>query len=421
MNERKRSTLFLGSIAAILYFSEGLPYGMVKEFVPLYLRVQHVDLKSIGLINAVGFAWTLKFLWSPLVDVAGTYKRWISGAVFVIAMSLAGMAVMSDVGPALSRPGPTESRTYVYTPGPTFYALLALLALGSATQDIAVDAFTIKNTPPKLLGPINSIRVTAYRIALTAPGLLAWVAQNAGWPHAFATAAIAAGIIFVITLTLPKTANAPTTDDPRPTTNFVAALKHWLTRDKALLLLAIAFTYRLGEFAIVSMIKPYWVDRGYKPGEIGTITSIIGVIVSILGAILGGAILPRIGLYRGLLWLGAAQSLSNVGYALVATISAGRWAIYAAAIVENLGYGLGTAAFLAFLMSICDRERAATEYALLSAAYGLTGTLIATASGAITEHIGYGHYFWLTVILGLPALMLIPMARDQIAAQEVEA
>jgi len=150
------------------------------------------------LINVVGFAWTLKFLWSPLVDVAGTYKRWISGAVFVIAMSLAGMAVMSDVGPALSRPGPTESRTYIYTPSTTFYALLVLLALGSATQDIAVDAFTIRNTPPKLLGPINSIRVTAYRIALTAPGLLAWVAQNAGWPHAFATAAIAAGLLGVL-------------------------------------------------------------------------------------------------------------------------------------------------------------------------------------------------------------------------------
>jgi PAT family beta-lactamase induction signal transducer AmpG len=399
MEQRSSRTLFLGSVAAILYFSEGFPYGIVKEFVPLYLRVRHVDLTSIGLLNVVGFAWTLKFLWSPLVDEFGTYKRWIAAAVFGIAISLAGM-------------------TAVTTLGASFYALVALLALASATQDVAVDAFTIRMTPAKLLGPINSIRVTAYRIALTAPGVLAVVGQAAGWPHAFGAAAIVAIVIFVITLTLPQNTNAPGTHELRPTTHFIAALKHWLTREHAGILLAIAFTYRLGEFAIVSMIKPYWVDQGYSPAEIGTITSIVGVIVSIIGAIIGGALLPRIGLYRGLLWLGLAQSLSNIGYALVATIHAGRWAIYAAAIVENIGYGLGTAAFLAFLMSICDRDRAATEYALLSAAYGLTGTIMASASGWLAQRIGYGPYFWLTVVLGIPALLLIPLVRQQIVAEE---
>src|SRR6266511_3707288 len=190
LNERSRSTLFLGSVAAILYFSEGLPYGMVKEFVPLYLRVRHVDLTSIGLLNVVGFAWTLKFLWSPLVDEFGTYKRWIAAAVFGIAISLAGMAAVTTLGMA-------------------FYALVAMLAFASATQDVAVDAFTIRMTPAKLLGPINSIRVTAYRIALTAPGVLAVLAQAAGWPHAFGAAAIVAAVIFGITLTLTETPNAP--------------------------------------------------------------------------------------------------------------------------------------------------------------------------------------------------------------------
>ena len=402
MTDRSRTPLLLGATTAVLYFSEGLPYGIVKEFAPLYLRVQHVDLKSIGLLNIVGFAWTAKFPWSPLVDTIGTYKRWIIAAVFAITATLAAMAAAT-------------------TPGSLFYALIATLAVASSTQDIAVDAFTIRNTPTKFLGPINSIRVTAYRIALTAPGILAWVGQNAGWPHAFAAAAIVAAAILVVASLVPQREDALTTHDQRPTTNFVQALKHWLTRNKALTLLAIALTYRLGEFAIVAMIKPFWVDRGYTPAEIGTITSIVGVIISILGAILGGAILPRLGIYRGLIWLGFAQAGSNIGYALVASTSAGRWAIYAAAVIENIGYGLGTAAFLAFLMSICDRDRAATEYALLSAAYGFTGTIIASASGVIIEHIGYAHYFWLTVLLGIPALLLIPTARDVIVAQESEA
>ncbi len=402
LNERRRSTLVLGGLAAILYFSEGLPYGVVTQFAPMYLRFHHVDLTSIGLISAVGFAWTLKFLWSPLVDSMGTYKRWISGAILGITIALAGMAMAGS-------------------PGAAFYVLLAVLALASATQDIAVDAFTIRITPPRLLGPVNSVRVTAYRIALTASGLFAWIAQWAGWPHAFATAAILAAIIFAVSLGLPG--EAPDLNRvPWPEARGLkTSLKLWLTRDKAGLLLAIAFTYRLGEFAIVSMIKPFWVDRGYQPGEIGTITSVVGVVVSIAATVLGGTILPRIGLFRGLLWFGAMQSLSNIGYAAVAATSAGRWAIYAAAIVENIGYGLGTAAFLAFLMSLCDRERAGTEFALLSAAYGLTGTIMTSASGWLAQRFGYASYFSLTVVLGIPALMLIPMVRNQIVGRESEA
>src|SRR2546430_5879606 len=107
LTDRNRTPLYIGSIAAILYFSEGLPYGIVKEFVPLYLRVQHVNLTSIGLLNVVGFAWTLKFLWSPFVDEFGTYKRWIAAAVVGIAIALGGMA----------------ART---TPGMPFYSLVAL-------------------------------------------------------------------------------------------------------------------------------------------------------------------------------------------------------------------------------------------------------------------------------------------------------
>jgi MFS transporter, PAT family, beta-lactamase induction signal transducer AmpG len=388
---------YVPAVAGVLYFSEGLPFGIVKEFVPMYLRFRHVDLTNIGLLNVVGFAWTLKFLWSPLIDTFGTYRRWISAALIGISIALFGMATA--------------------LPGPLFYGCVALLALASATQDIAVDAFTIRATPHELLGPVNSVRVTAYRIALTSPGILAAVAQRAGWGAAYSTAAVVALVILAVVLLAsnPSPSGRGGPEGPGEgravaTTSFIAAFKHWLTRPSAGLFLAVAFTYRLGEFAVVSMIKPYWVDRGYSPAEIGTITSIIGVIVSIAAAIAGGAIVAKLGIWRSLLWLGFAQCLSNLGYALVATFHAGRWAIYAAAVTENIGYGLGTAAFLAFLMSICDRDRAATEYALLSAAYGFTGTIIASASGYIAKHAGYPAYFWLTVFLGVPALFLIRSA-----------
>jgi PAT family beta-lactamase induction signal transducer AmpG len=392
--ERQRTSLSLGAIAAVLYFSEGLPYGIVKDLVPLYLRVEHVELRYIGLASSVSLAWTLKFLWSPLIDTFGTYRRWIAGALMGIIASLAALAIMPDVTTA-------------------FYVFLAVLTISSATQDIAVDAFTIRATPSTLLGPINSIRVTAYRIALmVGGGGLAALAGRAGWRSAFGVAAALALLILLSTFTLPDDRGERTTR-----ANLFADLARWLRKPKAGVLLAIVFLYRIGEFAVVSMIKPFWVDRGYSPTEIGTITSVVGVIVSVIGAIAGGWFIARIGLYAGLIWLGIAQTASNLGYALVSSIPTGRWAIYAAAVVENFGYGVGTAAFLAFLMSICDRERAATEYALLSAIFGLTGTVMGAASGYIAQYAGYAAYFWLTVFLGIPVLFLIPLVRDIIPSR----
>ena len=388
---RSRTAFLIGSAAAVLYFSEGLPYGIVKDLVPLYLRVRGVDLTKIGILNAVAFAWTLKFLWSPLIDTFGTYRRWIGAAVAAIALALAAAAAVPI--------------------GPLFYAIVALLALASATQDIAVDAFTIRTTPESLLGPINSIRVTAYRVALMAGGgALAWIADRAGWGSAFVTGAVIAGVIGAFSFMLPEERGVRS-ERPR----IFADLAHWLQRPRAGTLLAIVFLYRLGELTIVAMVRLFWVDRGYSVSEIGTVTSVVGVILSVAGAIAGGAIVARIGLWRALLWLGIAQTMSNLGYALVATFNTGRWSIWAAAVVENFGYGLGTAAFLAFLMSICDRDRAATEYALLSAAYGLTGTIMASASGYIAKHAGYPAFFWLTVLLGIPALLLLPAIRETCA------
>jgi MFS transporter, PAT family, beta-lactamase induction signal transducer AmpG len=391
LSDRPRTPLTLGAIAAVLYFSEGLPFGIVTDLVPVYLRIEHIELKTIGLASGVSIAWTLKFLWSPLVDSFGTYRRWIVGALIAIIGALAAIALL-----------PSNVTTM-------FYALLAILAIGSATQDIAVDAFTIRATPSTMLGHVNSIRVTAYRVAMMAGGGgLAIIAGRVGWRSAFGAAAAIALLILVFALTLPDDRG-----EQKERSSFLADLMHWLKRPRAGILLTIVFLYRLGEFAIVRMIKPYWVDRGYSPAEIGTITSVVGGTAIVLGVILGGFVVARVGVYRSLIWLGIAQTVSNLGYAIVATVDAGRWAIYAAAILENLGYGAGNAAFLAYLMSICDRERAATEYALLSAAFGFTGTLVGAASGYIAQYAGYPFYFWLTVFLGIPVLLLLPLIRNE--------
>jgi PAT family beta-lactamase induction signal transducer AmpG len=393
--DRQPSRLFAASVAGLLYFSEGLPFGIVNDLLPVYLRVHHVELTTIGFLSTVASAWTLKVFWSPLIDSFGTYRRWIATAVLAMAICMATMATM----PAAI--------------GVPFWTIISIFAIASATQDLAVDAFTIRATSPDLVGPVNSIRVAAYRAALiVGGGGLVALSGVISWRGSFASAAVIAGIVFVVALRLPD--DRGSREDRKSIVQLFRGLGHWLARPRAGGLLAIVLLYRLGELAIYAMIKPYWVDRGYSPAEIGTITAVIGVIVSILGAIAGGAIVAHIGLYRAMLWLGAAQILSNLGYAIVATTHAGRWAIYAAAVVENIGYGLGTGAFLAFLMAICDRERAATEYAMLTAAFGLTRVVIGTPSGWIAQNAGYPAYFWLTVVLGIPGLLLVPFVREQI-------
>ena len=381
----------MGGVAAALYFSEGMPFGIVTELMPSYLRVHHVSLIGIGSLSAVGIFWTLKVLWSPLVDSFGTYRRWITAAVFAMTAILAAFAATPE------------------TVAGQFWILITIFVIASATQDIAIDAFTIRITPAEMLGPVNSIRVASYRVALlVGGGGLAALVDWAGWHAAFGAGAAVLAVILVLTLWLPDDRG-----ERAQKQNLLRDLAQWARRPKAGVLLAIVFLYRLGELAIVTMIKPYWIDRGYTPGEVGTITTTVGVIISVAGAIAGGAIVARIGVWRALLWLGIAQTTSNLGYAIVATIDAGRWAIYAAAAVENFGFGLGTAAFLSFLMSLCDRERAATEYAMLTATFGLTRALIGPLSGWIAQNLGYATFFWSTVFFGIPALLLLPLVKNE--------
>jgi PAT family beta-lactamase induction signal transducer AmpG len=181
------------------------------------------------------------------------------------------------------------------------------------------------------------------------------------------------------------------------------------------MLLAVILLYRLGDNALTPMIKPYWALRGFSVAEVTSVTSTIGQTCTILGAIAGGAFVTRFGVYRAMLVLGIIQMLSNFTYAYVAMTTAGRPAMYSAAIIETFCGGLGTAAFLSFLMFICDRANAATEYALLSALFAAGRTFAFAISGYLAKDLGYANYYWLTAALALPGLALLPRIRDRLS------
>ena len=226
--ERKdQAAWFAPALAAILYFSQGFPFGIVNELLPLYMRTQNVSLTQIGLISAVSSAWTWKFLWSPAVDRFGTYRRWMTGSLLVLIGTLVAFAIVPPQAAGL------------------FFAIVAVLALASATQDIAIDATAIRITPAHQLGYVNSIRVTAYRGAMiVAGGALAALTTFVGWRGAFLTAAAITAVVLLVTmLVLPRQASRLETAGEKQ--NPFAGIVKWLKRPHAAVFLAIAFIYRL--------------------------------------------------------------------------------------------------------------------------------------------------------------------------------
>ena len=396
------------SWVAILYFAEGFPFGVLNDALPVYLRFHGVRLADIGLLSLIGLAWTLKFLWAPALDVWGQRRAWVLGCQAVLAV---GMVAMLSLDP---------SRV-----GARLWGLLFLLALCSATQDIAIDAYTIELLDEAEMGPANGIRVTAYRVALIASGgLFVALAGITGWRVAFAGAGVLMGVSAFCSARMPPgsaPARVTTMSGRNPILDAIwEPLRHFFQVPGFAAVVLFVLTFKLGDMALGPMIRPFWVDRHFTPLQIGAVPGTVGVVSTILGALLGGDLTRRWGMFRALWLLGIAQAASNLGYAAVAALPPSIPLMYAASMLESFCGGLGTAPFLAFLMSICDKSHAATQYALLSALFGLTRVIAGTLSGWATESLGYGVYFALTFFLAWPALLLIPRVQEWSARRTIE-
>jgi len=392
---------------AVLYFAEGFPFGIVNDALPVFFRMHGIRLADIGLLSLVGLPWTVKFLWAPAVDLWGRRRTWVVGCQLLLAL---GMLVI-----------PAADPSHV---GAALWAVVLGLALFSATQDIAIDAFTIELLDEAEMGPANGIRVTAYRVALIASGgLFLALAGLIGWPAAFGGAAAIMGVCSLLSCRLPH-------GTPPPVASATAhsrigaleqavwtPLQHFFGYPGFLSVMLFVLTFKLGDMALGPMVRPFWVDQHFTPIQIGAVPGTLGVVSTILGALLGGGLTARWGTFRALWVLGIAQAASNLVYAGAAALPPSTSLMYTASVVESFCGGLGTAPFLAFLMSICDKAHAATQYALLSALFGLARVVAGTMSGWATERFGYAAYFTLTFFLAWPALLLLPWVRRWTSAR----
>ena len=378
------------SIIALVYVIEGFPMGMYTHVFGVYFRRQEVELATIGLLGGLSIAWSAKVLWSPLVDRFGGRLDWIRGALIAMAIALGAIAV--------AEPNPI---------GLGLWCALALYCAASATQDVAIDAYTIGLVDRGEEGPANSMRIGAYRIGLIAAGSgLLFLPRHVGWTATFLTGAVLT-LVMAVSLRAAPAILLPPPDERRP----LASLRTWLGRPGVTAMLGFVLLYRIGDKAMGPMLSPFWVDRGFSDEEIAVFSTFVGALSTIAGAGLGGALVSRVGIAGALWGAGALALASNLGYAAAAFWpESGHAGVYGASIVESFTSGLVGAAFLSYLMRICEKEHAAVQYALLTAVYALAGSVLAGTSGWLTEWLGYAGYFALTAGVALPAFAFLPRA-----------
>lgn len=377
----------------ILGVASGLPLLLTGPTLQAWMKQSGVDLSNIGLVALTGLPYTLKFLWSPLLDrfafPPGRRRGWILLAQSSLVLILAAMAFAD----------PRQHTGWL--------AALALgVALASATQDIATDAYRTELLAPRWQGLGTSLHIFGYRAGMIAAGAGAMVlADRLGWRVAYLVMALLLlpGMVAAYGAPEPEGASAP-----RTLREAVALpLKSLLGRPSVGWALAFITLYKLGDTLGLSLAVPFLLERGFSLTQIGLATKGVGLVALILGGFGGGWLLIRWPLRRALAVFGVAQALPCLALWGLSHTQAGLPWMLAAVATENLGYGLGTVALGALLMRLCDRGLVATQFALLSSLAALSRVVFAAPAGYAAKAMGWGPFFLMCLALAVPGFLLL--------------
>lgn len=407
LNRRTLICIFTG-------FSSGMPFYVLFQLLPAYLRAEGVGLKEIGLFALVTFPYTWKFMWAPLMDryippFLGRRRGWM------LLMQLALLGSIACLG--LFDPG-MSIMTIAY--------LATAVALFSASQDIVLDAYRRELLPEQELGWGNSVHVQAYRISGIVPGALGLIlADMMPWSTVFMIVAgfMIVGVLMTLIVKEPITApRAPKTLKEavvEPFNEFITRLG-WAG---ALQILSFMFLYKLGDNMATALSTPFYIDMGFSLTEIGVIAKASALWASVVGGILGGLWMIKLGINRALWIFGVVQVVTILGFALLAEIGPDKLVLAVVISFEYLGVGLGTAAFTAFIARTTSITFAATQFALFTALAALPRTFVNALTGYIVDAVGWNMFFYLCALLAIPGMVLLlkvapwsePTAKEPIA------
>lgn len=379
-------------------FASGLPLYLLIQLIPAWLRIEGVSLTAIGFFTMVTYPYTLKFLWSPILEryaipPFGRRRGWMLLTQVVLILSIGSLGFFA----------PDVELGWIT-------AVALVVAIFSATQDIALDAFRreILDTDGELaMG--NTIHVQAYRLAGLVPGSLGLILVDiVSWQTNFMLMAAFMGVGLVVTLLVNEPAG-----EPRPVSMREAVVRpfqEFFTRrsvGSAVAVLAFIFLYKLGDNMATALATPFYLDMGFSADEIGIVAKNAALWPAIFGGILGALAIVKIGINRALWVFGVVQVLTIFGFVWLSLAGANIWVLAVVIAAEYFGVGLGTAASVAFIARETSRLAVATQFALLTALASLPRVITSSFSGLIVDNIGWTDFFYLSAGLAIPGMLLL--------------
>ena len=427
-------------------FSAGLPLMLVFSSLSFWLREAEVSRATIGFFSWIGLAYSVKWVWSPLVDrlpipllsrFLGRRRAWLLLSQLSIVVGLLGMAFTD----------PMQDLTRM--------ALFAVLvAFSSATQDIVIDAFRIEAAEERLQAALAATYMFGYRLAMMVAGagtlaIAAWAAgETAGYQYSswtiaylFMSGFMGVGILTTLFTSEPDiTLESPQQEQrvadwverkahlPKP----VVRLAGWFYgavvcpfadffrryRWHALLLLALISTYRISDIVMGIMANPFYVDLGFTKNEVATVTKIFGVLMTLIGVTIGGTLTMRFGVMRMLFTGAIAAAITNALFAIMSLVGNNVYWLALVVSADNLAAGIATSAFIAWMSSLTNVQYSATQYALFSSMMLLGPKFLAGFSGLMVDAVGYNYFFIFSALLGAPVLVLIALANRFLESEQ---
>jgi PAT family beta-lactamase induction signal transducer AmpG len=379
----------------LLGFSSGIPLALTGSTLQAWMASEGVDLAVIGVFSLVGLPYAVKYLWAPVMDrfippFLGRRRGWMLVTQAALVLAVTAMAFSS---PSVA---------------PGFLAVLSLLvAFFSASQDIVVDAWRTEVLAPEELGPGAGVHILGYRVAMLTSGAVALIlADRMPWRLVYLLMAgsLAVGIAASLLAPEPEIAGKP----PRTLKEAVVdPFLEFFARPGAILILLFVVFYKLDVVMAMALTTPFLLELGFTKTDIGAVTKGLGMVATIAGSLAGGAVVARTGMKASLWIFGILQSVSTLSFFALARLGHHYPMMVAAIGIENLCSGMGTAAYAAFLMSLCDKRFTATQYALLTSLMAVTRVFAGAPTGVFVKAYGWETYFLVSALAAIPGLLLL--------------
>jgi PAT family beta-lactamase induction signal transducer AmpG len=397
-------------VTFLLGFASGLPFFLTGSTLAAWMTSAHVKLTTIGFLSWIGFAYTFKPLWAPVVDryqvpLLGRRRGWL--LVFQLALALA-LVLLGAIGPRPELGTPPLRQLEITV------AAAVLVAFLSASQDIVIDAYRIDLLEPEERAIGAAATAFGYRLGMLAAGGGALIlSDHMAWRSVYA---IMAGLVLVGIVTTVLLAPEATADRPPRTLAdaVVAPLVDFFSRPGALPFVLTIMLMGFGDHLARTLTTPFLLTIGYTRSEVGEVTKIFGVLASLVGSLAGGALITRYHLSRMMLVFGALQPLGAACYGLIALQGKSHAMLFLAVATDNVTTMMLAASIDTFAMSLCNKRYSATQFALLMSASSIAGRFVGGGAGWFAEHFGWPAFFFGSTFFCLPALLLVATRRHAI-------